>query len=95
MTINTGLNTSKLDGFAVLGVPQGLAVSKLAAYAVLQNPALLVTKLNAYAVLESPRLTVSKLNAYTVLDSPSATNGGFAGNGAFGAIGDPNSGWIS
>jgi hypothetical protein len=53
MAINTGVNTSKLVGYALLAAPIGVDASKIVGYATLANPiGVDASKIVAYAVLD-------------------------------------------
>lgn len=70
MAINTGVNVSKVNGYAVLAPPAGVSVSKAVVYAVLGPPAgVSVSKTSAYAVLYPGNFLPPSWGSFTFPDA--------------------------
>ena len=72
MAINSGVNISKANAYAVVSIPAGVNISKANAYAVVSIPAgVNISKASAYAVLQDPNYPVWPV----VLTAPDGTVG--------------------
>ena len=81
MAINTGVNASKLVGYAATQLPEQVSVTKVVGFAALVAPVLKVSKLVGYAAVSLPaEVAVAKLVGYAALkdgDAPRTTTPNF------------------